>query len=93
VPQLYLFYSVQWVVPEKIHSPLGTEEISTVQRGGERKLFLIIVSVLGHSNFEGDRGLTSNYDINYDNTRTNFNQGLGCATTLGPPIRNKVQSL
>jgi hypothetical protein len=54
--------SVRWVVPEKIHSPLGTEEISTVRRGGEKKLFLIIVSGLGHSNFEGDRrGLTSNF--------------------------------
>jgi hypothetical protein len=49
------------VVPEKIHSPLGTEEISTVWWGGEKKVLLIIVSVLGHSNFEGDRGLTSNF--------------------------------
>jgi hypothetical protein len=56
-----LFCSVRWVVPEKIHSPLGTEEISTIRRGGEKKLFLIIVSVLGHSNFGGDRGLTSNF--------------------------------
>jgi hypothetical protein len=28
--------------------------------GRGEKLFLIIVSVLGHSNFEGDMGLTSN---------------------------------
>jgi hypothetical protein len=39
----------------------GHREVSTVQRGGEKKLFLIIVSVLGNSNFEGDRGLTSNF--------------------------------
>jgi hypothetical protein len=57
----FLFCSVRWVVPEKIHSTLGTEEISTVQRGRENKWFLIIVSVLGHSNFEGDWGLTSNF--------------------------------
>jgi hypothetical protein len=47
--------------PEKTRSPLGTEEISTVRRVGEKKLFLIKVSALGHSNFEGYRGLTSNF--------------------------------
>ena len=31
------------------------------RRGGEKKLFLIIVNVLGHSKFEGDGGLTSNF--------------------------------
>jgi hypothetical protein len=36
-----------WVVPEKIHTP-HTEEISAVQRGRGEKMFLIIVSVLGH---------------------------------------------
>jgi hypothetical protein len=36
-----------WVFPEKIHTPT-TEEISAVRRGGEKKLFLIIVNVLGH---------------------------------------------
>ena len=36
-----------WVIPEKIHTP-PTEEISAVRRGGEKKLCLIIVNVLGH---------------------------------------------
>ena len=38
---------LQWVVPEKIHTP-PTEEISAVRRGRGEKLFLIIVNVLGH---------------------------------------------
>jgi hypothetical protein len=46
---------LQWVVPEKIHTP-PTEEISAVRRG-EKKLFLIIVNVLGHP--KGVGGLTS----------------------------------
>jgi hypothetical protein len=40
----------------KIHNP-PTEEISAVRRGGEKKLFLIIVNVLGHPKEVG--GLTS----------------------------------
>jgi hypothetical protein len=47
-----------WVIPEKIHT-LPTEEISAVRRGGETKLFLIIVNVLGHP--KGVGGLTSNF--------------------------------
>ena len=38
---------LQWVDPEKIHTP-PTEEISAVRRGRGEKLFLIIVNVLGH---------------------------------------------
>jgi hypothetical protein len=38
---------LKWVVPEKIHTP-PTEEISAVRRGRGKKLFLIIVNVLGH---------------------------------------------
>jgi hypothetical protein len=38
---------LNWVVPEKIHTP-PTEEISAIRRGGDIKLFLIIVNVLGH---------------------------------------------
>jgi hypothetical protein len=45
---------LQWVVPEKIHTP-PTEEI--FGGGGEKKLFLIIVNVLGHP--KGVGGLTS----------------------------------
>jgi hypothetical protein len=53
---LHLF---EWVVPEKIHTP-PTQEISAVRRGGgETKLFLIIVNVLGH--LKGVGGLTSNF--------------------------------
>jgi hypothetical protein len=48
----------QWVVPEKTHTP-PTEEISAVQRTRGEKMFLIIVSVLGHPKGEG--GLTSNF--------------------------------
>jgi hypothetical protein len=40
---------LQWVIPEKIHTP-PTEEISAVRRGRGEKLFLIIVNVLGHPN-------------------------------------------
>jgi hypothetical protein len=29
---------VWWVVPEKIHSPLGKEEISTIRMVGEEKI-------------------------------------------------------
>ena len=48
---------LEWVVPEKIHTP-PTEEISAIRRGGgEKKLFLIIVNVLGHP--KGVGGLTS----------------------------------
>ena len=47
---------LQWVVPEKIHTP-PTEEISAVWRGRGEKLFLIIVNVLGHP--KGVGGLTS----------------------------------
>ena len=36
-----------------------TEEISAIQRGGEKKLFLIMVSVLGRP--KGVGGLTSNF--------------------------------
>jgi hypothetical protein len=49
------------VIPEKIHL-VPKEEISAIQRGRgvrEKKLFLIIASVLGHPKGEG--GLTSNF--------------------------------
>jgi hypothetical protein len=50
---------IKWVIPEKIHT-LPTAEISANRRGkGEKKLFLIIVNVLGHP--KGVGGLTSNF--------------------------------
>ena len=42
----------------KIHTP-PTEEISAVRSGGKKKMFLIIVNVLGHP--KGVGGLTSNF--------------------------------
>jgi hypothetical protein len=53
-----LILATKWVVPEKIHTP-HTEEISAVRRGRGEKMFLIIVSVLGHP--KGVGGLTSNF--------------------------------
>jgi hypothetical protein len=62
VPQRYCFTLSDGSFQKRATlAPLGTEEISTIRRGGEKKLFVIIVSVLGQSNFEGDRGLTSNF--------------------------------
>ena len=48
---------MEWVVPEKIHTP-PTEEISAVRRGRGDKT-MIIVNVLGHP--KGVGGLTSNF--------------------------------
>ena len=56
----YAFWDFRFngLVPEQIHT-LPTEEISAVRRGGGRKFFLIIHSVLGHP--KGVGGLTSNF--------------------------------
>ena len=49
----------KWVVPEKIHTPPPQRKFLLSKGGGEKKLFLIIVSVLGHP--KGVGGLTSNF--------------------------------
>ena len=51
---------MQWVAPQKIHTP-SKEEISAVPEGEGllKNLFLIIASVLGHP--KGVEGLTSNF--------------------------------
>ena len=46
------------VIPEKIHTPPRRKFLPSVG-GGETKLFLIIVNVLGHP--KGVGGLTSNF--------------------------------
>jgi hypothetical protein len=51
-------YRVQWVVPEKIHTPPRRIFLPS-GGGGDRKLFLIIVNVLGYP--KGVGGLTSNF--------------------------------
>ena len=46
----------KWVIPEKIHTPPRRKFLPS-RGGGEKKLFLIIVNVLGHPKRVG--GLTS----------------------------------
>jgi hypothetical protein len=53
---LHSKYYTHWVVPEKMHTP-PQRKFRPSGRGGEKKLFLIIVNVLGHP--KGVGGLTS----------------------------------
>jgi hypothetical protein len=57
-----LILATKWVVPEKIHTP-HTEEISAVRRGRGEKMFLIIVSVLGHPKEVGGLLLISSVGV------------------------------
>jgi hypothetical protein len=50
----------KWVVPEKIHTPPQRKFLPS-GGGGETKLFLIIVNVLGHPKGVPVGGLTSNF--------------------------------
>ena len=53
---------MNWLVPGKIHTP-PTEKISAIRRGGDKKLFLIIVNVLGHPKRVGGKPSISSVGV------------------------------